>query len=135
MPGPDLDARRCSSRSGAADARQQRGRGGDDQTRRAGRGGVQRASARRRHAEMRRHAAIRIDLQRRQRKNGPFDVGGRRAFERRIEEAGVRGHLLDVLVRRHDEQRDAGGGASRDSGRKRLCRRRQTGKHAGGSVE
>ena len=66
-----------------ADARQQRRRRGDDQTRRAGRGAVQRAGARGRHAEMRRHAAVGIDLQRRQRQHGAFDVRVRRALERR----------------------------------------------------
>ena len=114
--------RRAQQTLGPADARQQRRRGGDDQPRGAGRGAMQRTRTRRRHAEVRRHAAIGIHLQRRQRKDGAFDVRTRCAFERCVEEARVRRHLVDVFVRRDDEQRDSRGGTRRHRRRECLCR-------------
>ena len=57
-----------------ADAREQRCRGGNNQPRRASGGAVERTSAGGRHSEMRRHAAIGIDLERWQRKHCAFDV-------------------------------------------------------------
>ena len=56
-----------------------------------------------------------------------LDVSFGSAFERRVKEARVAGHLLDVLVRRDDEQRHPGGGTSGSHGGKRFCRRRQAG--------
>ena len=91
---------------GRADARQQRRRRRDDQPRRAGGGAVQRARARRRHPEVRRHAAIR---------DRPAATAAAAPRARpsaseapssaRVEEPRVGRQLLDVLVRRHHEQR------------------------------
>ena len=62
---------------------------------------------------MRRHAAVRIDLVRRKRQNGAFGRRFRQAFERRQEERDVAHRLLEVAVRRHDEERSAVGSAMR----------------------
>ncbi len=72
--GPDVQ-RGAEQPLGAADARQERGRGGDDQAAGPRGGAVQRARARRRDAKVRGHAAIRIDLERGQRQHGALDVG------------------------------------------------------------
>ena len=108
--GPDLD-RRAEQPLRRTDSRQERGRRGDDEPGTAGSAGVEGSGARRRDTEMRTHAAIGVDLQRRKRQHGGFDGGFGRALERGEEEAGVSGHLLDVLVRWNDEHGDAVGGA------------------------
>ena len=76
-----------------------------DQPRRSGCCGVERTRTRRGDAEMRRHASIRIDLDRRQRKHGLLDGGRRRALERAVEEPRVGRHLLHVPIGGDDEQR------------------------------
>ena len=66
---------------------------------------MQRPGAGRGDVEVRREPAIRIDFVRRERQHGSLDLGVRQPFERREEEPGVDGQLLDVGVGRHDEQR------------------------------
>jgi len=89
----------------------------------------------RRHTEVRRHASIRIDLQRRKRENRTFDVCFRRALERGVEEAGIRRHLLDVFVGRHDEDCDSGRRARGNRRRQGFCGRRQASDDLGRSIE
>jgi len=96
---------------------------------------MQCARARGRHPEMRCHAPVRIDLERWQRQHSAFDVGVRRALERAVEKPGIGGHLLDVFVRWHDQDRDSGGCPRRE----RSCERLRGGCEAGndrrGSIE
>ena len=117
----------ASSRSGGLSLRKQRAGRRHDQTRRSGCGGVERAAAGRRDPEVRRHPAVRVDLQRRKRQHGPLDRRSGRTFDGAVEESRIRGHLFDVLVRRHDQQRDAAAGSTGTDGRKCLGGRRQPG--------
>jgi hypothetical protein len=118
---------------GRADARQQRRGRRDDEARRPAGGTVQCRCARGRDAEVRHHAAIRIDLERRKGQHRTVGRGAGCALERGEEEPRVGGHLLDVLVRRHDEhrrRRRRSADARRDEG---LRRWRQPG-HDGGEL-
>ena len=64
---------------------------------------MKRPRPRRRDAEMRRHPAIGIDLQRGQMKNGLLDRCVGRGLEAAIEEADVSRELLGVGVCRRDD--------------------------------
>ena len=88
-----------------ADPRQQRRRGGHDQPRGAGRRAVQGSSASGRHTEVRAHPAIRIHLERGKRQHRALNIRLGRALERRVEKPRVADERLDVLIRRHHEQR------------------------------
>ena len=94
----------------------------DNQPRRSRCCGVQRTGPRGGDAEMRRHAAIRIDLNRRQRQHGLLDGSRRRAFERAVEEPRVGRHLLHISIGRDDQQRHAGARARGADCRQRLAR-------------
>ena len=108
-----------------ADAREERRGRGHDQARGAGRRGVQCAGPRRGDAEMRRHASIRIDLNRRKREHGLLDHRRGRTLERAVEESRVRRHLLDVSIGRDDQERHAGARTRGADRRERLACRRQ----------
>ena len=85
---------------------------------------MQGAGPRRGHAEMRRHPSIWIDLNRRKREHGLLDHCCGRPFERAVEEARVRRHLLDVSIGRDNQERDTGARArSADRGQCFTCRR------------
>ncbi len=106
-----------------ADAREQSGGGRDDDARRSGVQRVQRPRARRRDVHVRRQAAIGVDLMRWERKEDPFGLRVREAFDGRHEETCVRREPLDLgIARDHDEHPIArrGGG-----GEERLRRRRE----------
>ena len=105
-------------------ARQQRPRRGDDdpglaqghprQGPRAGGGDVQ----------VRRHAAVRVHLRRRERKHAPLGIAAREPLEPRQEEPGIGHHPVDVRIsRNHDHHRPAGG---EHGGSQGLRRRGQT---------
>jgi hypothetical protein len=84
---------------------------------------------------VRRHAAIEVDLQRRQRQDGTLGVGVGRPFERGVEEPRVGGHLLDVAICRDDEQGGTGRLARAGHGGERLRRRREPGSGSDQTVE
>ena len=87
--------------------RQQRWRRRDHESARASNRRMNRPRPRGRHAKVRAHAAVGIDLYRRKGYHGALDLGVRGAFERSIEEPRVCHQLLDVLVRWHDQDPSA----------------------------
>ena len=97
---------------GRAQARQERRGGRDHQPRGARAQRMKGAGARRRDVEVRRQAAIGIDLVRRERHHEVRGVGVRHAFEGRQEEPRVRGELLHVRVGRGDEHDAVAGPAA-----------------------
>ncbi|PYR09385.1 MAG: hypothetical protein DMF99_15570 [Acidobacteria bacterium] len=83
-------------------ARQQAGGRRDDYSRGAAADAVQRAGPRGGDADVRREAAIRIDLVRRKRQHRPLGRHRRQPFERGEKERDVGDRLLEVAVARHD---------------------------------
>ncbi len=122
-------ARRPQQTLARTHARQQRRRGRDDHACRSRRCGVQGSRPGRRHAEMRCHASIRIDLKRGKREYGLLDCGRRRALERPIEEARVGCHLLDISISRDNEQCQRACSAGRMHRGQCLTCRGETGGH------
>jgi hypothetical protein len=103
-----------------AEPRKQRGRRGDDQPRRARAQPVERARARGGDVEVRRQAAIRIDLVRGKRDGLARGVGVREPFEDGEKEPRVGGELLHVRVgRRHEDDRPARCRGCREEGLRR----------------
>jgi hypothetical protein len=78
-----------------------------DEPNRSGRQAVQCGRPGRRHLEMRQQSAIRIDLRRWKWANRQFCVGLGQPFKVSQEEAGVRHHLIDEGVGRHNEHHRA----------------------------
>ena len=88
---------------------------------------VQRPRARRRHADVRRQPAIRIDFVRRDTAGPRARPRRRTALRAREEEGDVRARLLEIAVLRHDVQHDAVRTRLRGAGdEQRLRGRRQT---------
>ena len=83
-------------------ARQQAGGRRDDYSRGAAADAVQRAGPRGGDADVRREAAIRIDLVRRKRQHRPLGRHRGQPFERGEKERDVGDRLLEVAVARHD---------------------------------
>ena len=133
--GLELDRKREQTRR-RADPRQERRGRRDDGARRPGRDRVQRAGARRAHAEVRRQAAVGIDLVGGKRQDRPFGGLVGQSFERRQKEPGVGDGWLELRVGRHDHQHDPGGpGVGRGGHEERLGRRAQTGHVPGRRIE
>ena len=120
-----------------AHPRQQRRRRRDDDPRGAAGDGVKRPGARRRHADVRRQAAVRIDLVRGKRQDRAIRRRPARALRApRRKNADVGDGLLEIGVARDDVQHDAV--RQRVRGRRdvqRFGRRRQAGhRRAGASM-
>ena len=88
----------------AADAGGNRRHRGHDDACRLRRQRVQGARPRRRHVEVRRDLAIRIDLERRAGEHDALGVGGAPALERRGKEADVGDQRIDVAIGGHDDE-------------------------------
>jgi hypothetical protein len=89
---------------------------------------VQGAGPRGRHAKVRCHSPVGIDLERRERQNRAPDVAVGRPFERSEEESGIGRQLLDIAVGGHDDQRRGRCRSRCGCGRECLCSRREAGK-------
>jgi hypothetical protein len=100
LPGFEID-RRAQQTLGGRHTRQQRGRRGDNDAGGAGGDGVQRPGTGRRDADVRREAAIRVDLVRREWQHRPIRSLRREPLEGGDEEADVADAFLELGVGRH----------------------------------
>ena len=107
-----------------ADARQERHRRRDDDSRVAEGQRRQGAAARRGHVQMRGHAAVRVHLGRGKHQHAALRVAPGEPFQPGQEEPDVRRRAVDVrIARNHDDHRPEAG---EDGRRQRLDRRGQT---------
>jgi hypothetical protein len=96
---------------------------------------MQHPRARRRHADVRREPAVRVDFVRRVREDGELDPGRRQPFERRQEEGDVAARFLEIAIAgKHIENDCVRPRMRRARNEQRFGRRRQTRHDARGHI-